>query len=108
MYLYLPSLATVAYCIAGFSCEDFNLAIGLIRNIKIRKVFNYVVFNSCACTKLANCSVIYWSTISLLQLRIHLVWHSHIFMHDVIDRYNGRVYTAIIYRLKAKNYDFHA
>ena len=50
------------YRIAGFSCEDFNLAIGLIRNIKIRKVFNYVVFNSCACTKLANRSVIYWSS----------------------------------------------
>ena len=42
----------------GFLCEDFNLAIGLISNIKIRKVFNYVVFNSCACKKLA----IYWST----------------------------------------------
>ena len=25
------------YRIADFSCEDFNLAIGLIRNIKIRK-----------------------------------------------------------------------
>ena len=29
----------MSYRIAGFSCEDFNLAIGLIRNIKIRKVF---------------------------------------------------------------------
>ena len=76
----------LTYRIAGFSCEDFNLAIGLIRNIKIRKVFNYVVFNLCACTKLANRSVIYWSSSSLLQLRIHLVWHSHTFIHDMINR----------------------
>ena len=55
-------MTVLYYRIAGFSCEDFNLAIGLIRNIKIRKVFNYVVFNSCAYTKLANRSVIYWSS----------------------------------------------
>ena len=32
------------YRIAGFSCEDFNLAIGLTSNIKIRKVFNMLHF----------------------------------------------------------------
>ena len=56
------------YRIAGFSCEDFNLAVGLIRNIKIRKVFNYVVFNSCACTKLENRSVIYWSSCNCVYI----------------------------------------
>ena len=73
------------YHIAGFLCEDFNLAIGLIHNIKIRKVFNYIAFNPRACIKLANRSAILESS-SLLQLCTHLVWHSHAFMHYVIDR----------------------
>ena len=45
--MWLQLLGLTLYRIAGFLCEDFNLAIGLAHNIKIRQVFNVLHFVTC-------------------------------------------------------------
>ena len=42
----LPKKSKIMYCTAVFLREDFNLANGLIREIKIRKLFNMLHFVS--------------------------------------------------------------
>jgi len=70
MYLTLYVCVYVCiYRIAGFYCEDFNIAFGSIRNIKIRVVFvKRNIFGKCptvTCTSIILQAIVYQSTIHL-------------------------------------------